>query len=103
MLTPFNVMLGIWPPGENCPFTFVGLSASLSSPSPRSVWPRASMSGRTMPELSQRSFHWPSYIQPLFSSAHVPTPPPGLLLPLGLNPPGLLHARQPWQVPTHIE
>src|SRR5258708_4097074 len=101
MLTPFKVMLGIWPPGENWPLTFVGFKASFSSPFPRSVWPRDAMSGRTTPELSQRSFHWPSYIQPFFSSAQVPTPLPGLppLPALG----GPLHAFQPWQEPTHIE
>src|SRR5882672_8028988 len=99
MLTPFKVMLGIWPPGENCPLTFVGLRASLNSPSPRSVWPRASVSGRTTPELSQRSENWPS--QAALASDHVPTPLPGLL-PFGLKP-GLLHLLQPWHVLTHVE
>ena len=31
------LLLGIWPPGENWPFTLVGFKASVSSPSPRSV------------------------------------------------------------------
>src|SRR5439155_20723233 len=98
MLTPFNVMLGIRPPGENWPLTLVGFSASVSSPSPRSVWPRESVSGRTTPELSQRSANSP-FQAPLSSSAQVPTPLPGL--PPGLNP-GWLHGRQHWPEPTHI-
>src|SRR6266404_935074 len=102
MRTPFRVMLGICPPGETVPLTFVGFSASLNSPGPRSVTPFPSISGRTMPELSHRSLHAPSYIQPLSSSAHVPTPLPGLFLPLGLKP-GLLQAFHPWHVPTHME
>src|SRR5438105_13187802 len=99
MLTPFNVMLGIWPPGENWPLTLVGLSASLNSPGPRSVWPRGSMSGRTMPELSHRSLNSPFHSAVL--SDQVPTPLPGL--PLESPTPGLLHAFQPWQLPTHID
>src|SRR2546421_4589993 len=99
MLTPFKVMLGIGPPGENWPFTLSGLSALLRSVL-RSVWPRESMSGRLIPELSQcwlhSPFHSPSGLP------QVPTPLPPGLPPLGLNP-GLLHLLQPWQVATHWE
>src|SRR5215472_8825821 len=102
MLTPLSVMLGIWPPGENWPFTLVGFRASLSSPGPRSEWPRGSMSGRTTPELSQRTFHSPFHSA--LSLAQVPTPfpglPPGLVLYPDLLP---LHWPQHWPDETHME
>src|SRR5260221_8061588 len=99
MLTPLRVMLGIWPPWENCPFTLVGLSASETSPSPRSVWPRPSMSGRTTDELSHPAVDWPFH--PESSSAQVPTPEPGL--PPGLKVGGRLPGRQHLPVPRHMD
>src|SRR5271165_4675587 len=103
MLTPFNVMLGIWPPGENWPFTLVGLSASFSSPSPRSLTPRGSLSGRTSPELSHRSDWAGLYPQLLFSSAQVPTPLPGRPPSPAFGGPLPLDCAQPWPVPTDCE
>src|SRR6185295_15536918 len=75
MLTPFNVMLGIGPPGDIWPRTFVGVRFGLKS-SGRSVWPRGSISGRVTPELSMGPV-CSQNVHPSCSSAQVPTPDPG--------------------------
>src|SRR5688572_28917222 len=98
MLTPFNVMLGIWPPGENWPLTLSGLRTPLKSFWSRSLMPRPSWSRSLSAELSPCGVHAPLSTHSPPSSPHVPTPAPGFL-PNGLYP-DLLHALQP--VPLHL-